>query len=54
MKTFTISGQDIIVKRDKNIEDKNKHDSEKETIRVETHSIFTLYEFVKALSNSTN
>ena len=50
---FTISGQDIIVKRDKNIEDKNKHDSEKETIRVETHSIFTLYEFVKALSNST-
>lgn len=50
---FVISGQDIIVKRDKNIEDKNKHDSEKETIRVETHSIFTLYEFVKALSNST-
>lgn len=50
---FTISGQDIIVKRDKNIEDKNKHDSEKETIHVETHSIFTLYEFVKALSNST-
>ena len=50
---FTISGQDIIVKRDKNIEDKNKHDSEKETISVETHSIFTLYEFVKALSNST-
>ena len=50
---FVISGQDIIVKRDKNIEDKNKHDSEKETISVETHSIFTLYEFVKALSNST-
>ena len=50
---FTISGQDIIVKRDKNIEDKNKHDSEKETIHVETHSIFTLYEFVKAVSNST-
>lgn len=50
---FTISGQDIIIKRDKNIEDKNKYDSEKETIHVETHSIFTLYEFVKALSNST-
>lgn len=50
---FVISGQDIIVKRDKNIEDKNKHDSEKETISVETHSIFTLYEFVKALSNTT-
>lgn len=50
---FVISGQDIIIKRDKNIEDKDKHDSEKETISVETHSIFTLYEFVKALSNST-
>ncbi|MCG3667376.1 restriction endonuclease [Aliarcobacter butzleri] len=50
---FTISGQDIIVKRDKNIEDKDKHDSEKETISVEIHSIFTLYEFVKALSNTT-
>lgn len=50
---FTISGQDIIIKRDKNIEDKDKHDSEKETVHVETHSIFTLYEFVKALSNST-
>lgn len=50
---FTISGQDIIVKRDKNIEDANKHDSHKETIHVETHSIFTLYEFIKALSNST-
>ncbi|MFY9072066.1 DEAD/DEAH box helicase family protein [Aliarcobacter butzleri] len=50
---FTISGQDIIVKRDKNIEDKDKHDSEKETINVETHSIYTLYEFVKALSNTT-
>lgn len=50
---FVISGQDIIIKRDKNIEDKDKHDSEKETISVETHSIFTLYEFVKALSNTT-
>ena len=51
--SFVIIGQDIIIKRDKNIEDKDKHDSEKETISVETHSIFTLYEFVKALSNST-
>ncbi len=50
---FVISGQDIIIKRDKNIEDKDKHDSEKETVHVQTHSIFTLYEFVKALSNST-
>lgn len=50
---FTISGQDIIVKRDKNIEDKNKHDSGRDTVTVEIHSIFTLYEFIKALSNST-
>lgn len=50
---FIINGQDIIVKRDKNVEDKDKHDSEKDTVSVETHSIFTLYEFVKALSNST-
>jgi len=50
---FTISGQDIIVKRDKNVEDKEKHDSDKDTVTVETHSIFTLYEFIKALSNNT-
>lgn len=50
---FTISGQDIIVKRDKNVEYQDKHDSEKDTVSVETHSIFTLYEFVKALSNNT-
>ena len=50
---FTISGQDIIVKRDKNVESKEKHDSEKDTVAVETHSIFTLYEFIKALSNNT-
>lgn len=50
---FEINGQDIIIKRDKNVEDKEKHDSDKDTVSVETHSIFTLYEFVKALSNST-
>ncbi len=50
---FTIAGQDIIIKRDKNIENKEKHDSEKETVSVKTHSVFTLYEFVKALANST-
>ena len=50
---FTISGQDIIVKRDKNVESQDKHDSEKDTVAVETHSIFTLYEFIKALSNNT-
>ncbi|MDY0403193.1 DEAD/DEAH box helicase family protein [Sulfurovum sp.] len=50
---FEISGQDIIVKRDKNVENKEKHDSEKDTVSVETYSIFTLYEFIKALSNNT-
>jgi type III restriction enzyme len=50
---FIISGQDIIVKRDKNVEDQEKHDSEKDTVSVEAHSIFTLYEFIKALSNNT-
>lgn len=50
---FIISGQDIIVKRDKNVENQDKHDSDKDTVSVETHSIFTLYEFVKALSNNT-
>lgn len=50
---FTIDGQDIIIKRDRNIEDKDKHDSQRESVTVRTHSIFTLYEFVKALSNNT-
>jgi type III restriction enzyme len=50
---FTISGQDIIVKRDKNVESKEKHDSQKDIVVVETRSIFTLYEFIKALSNNT-
>jgi type III restriction enzyme len=50
---FEISGQDIIVKRDKNIESEEKHDSEKDTVVVDTHSVFTLYEFIKALSNNT-
>ncbi len=50
---FEINGQDIIIKRDKNVESKEKHDSQKDTVTVETHSIFTLYEFIKALSNNT-
>jgi len=50
---FEINTQDIIIKRDKHIEDKSKHDSESESVRVKTHSIFTIYEFIKSLSNST-
>jgi type III restriction enzyme len=50
---FIISTQDIIIKRDKHIEDRHKHDSEDDTVSVTTHSIFTIYEFIKALSNNT-
>ncbi len=50
---FMISGQDIIIKRDRHIEDEDKHDSEKESIKVQAHSIFTIYEFIKTLSNNT-
>ncbi|OCL90614.1 restriction endonuclease [Aliarcobacter thereius] len=50
---FEINGQDIIIKRDKNVEDKAKHDNQNDTVTVETHSIFTLYEFIKALANNT-
>jgi type III restriction enzyme len=51
--SFMIEGQDIIIKRDSNIEDTTKHDSQSQSVNVQTHSIFTLYEFVKALSNNT-
>lgn len=50
---FEINGQDIIVKRDKNVENENKQESSKDTVHVKTHCIFTLYEFIKTLSNST-
>jgi type III restriction enzyme len=50
---FFISGQDIVIKRDSHVEDENKHDSEKESVKVQTHSIFTIYEFIKTLSNNT-
>lgn len=50
---FMISGQDIIIKRDSHIEDKSKQDSQKESVEVQTHSIFTIYEFIKTLSNNT-
>lgn len=50
---FALSGQDILVQRDTNIQNKAKHDSAKESVKVQTHSIFTLYEFVKTLANAT-
>ncbi len=50
---FIIGGQDIIIKRDIHIEDKSKHDSERDSVSVQTHSIFTIYEFIKTLSNNT-
>jgi len=52
-KNFKISVQDIIIKRDRHVEDTDKHDSEEDTITVKTHSIFTVYEFIKTLSNNT-
>lgn len=50
---FKVSGQDIIIKRDSHIEAESKHDSEKDTVEVKTHSIFTIYEFIKTLANNT-
>jgi len=50
---FDISGQDIIIKRDTHIEDKENTNSQQHSVRVETHSIFTIYEFIKTLSNRT-
>ena len=50
---FMISGQDIITKRDSHIEDENKHDSQRDSITLQTHSIVTIYEFIKTLSNNT-
>lgn len=52
-KEFEISGQDIIIRRDLHVENEKKHDSHKESVHVETHSIFTIYEFIKTLSNNT-
>lgn len=50
---FIIGGQDIIVKRDRHIENEAKRDSFRESISVRTHSVFTIYEFIKTLSNNT-
>ncbi len=50
---FMISSQDIIIKRDSHIEDENRHDSQRDSVDVKTHSIFTIYEFIKTLSNNT-
>jgi type III restriction enzyme len=52
-KNFIISGQDIIIKRDSHVEDADKYDSLQDTVTVKTHSIFTIYEFIKTLSNNT-
>lgn len=52
-KHFVITGQDIIVKRDKNVQSRDKHDSERDIIEVKTHSVLTIYDFVKALANNT-
>ena len=51
---LNVSGQDILIKRESKVEYNLQHKaSSTETIRTETHSIFTLYEFVKQLANNT-
>ncbi|MFK5976952.1 MAG: DEAD/DEAH box helicase family protein [Sulfurovum sp.] len=50
---FIINTQDIIIKRDSHIEDERRQDSEQDTVTIKTHSIFTIYEFIKTLSNNT-
>lgn len=50
---FQISGQDIIIKRDSHIENVDKHNKEEDTVSNKTNSIFTIYEFIKTLSNNT-
>lgn len=50
---FMISGQDIIITRDTHVENEYEHDSQRESVVIQTHSIFTIYEFIKTLSNNT-
>ena len=50
---FIITSQDIIITRDTHIEDRTNHDTQQDTIKVKTHTIFTIYEFIKTLSNNT-
>lgn len=50
---FEITGQDIIIKRDSHVENTEKHNSLQDTVTLKTHSIFTIYEFIKTLSNNT-
>lgn len=51
---FEIVGrQDIVIQTRKEVENLETHHGYDETVTVVKHSVFTLYEFVKSLSNST-
>jgi type III restriction enzyme len=50
---FEINGQDIIVRTDKEVENLEVSHGSTQTVKVENSSIFTLYEFIKSLSNAT-
>lgn len=50
---FSIGFNDIIIQRDRHIEDKKNHDTQQDSIKIQTNTIFTIYEFIKTLSNRT-
>ncbi len=50
---FVINSQDIIIQRDRHIEDRTNHDTQQDTVKVKSYTIFTIYEFIKTLSNNT-
>ena len=50
---FELLGQDIVIESHKEVEQLNASSSKKESVSVENTSVFTLYEFVKSLSNAS-
>ena len=50
---FELLGQDIVIESHKEVEQLHESNSTKESVKVENSSVFTLYEFVKSLSNSS-
>jgi type III restriction enzyme len=50
---FEVLGQDIVIETHKDVEQLDASSSVKESVKVENTSVFTLYEFVTSLSNSS-
>ena len=50
---FELFGQDIVIESHKEVEQLNASSSTKESVQVVNTSVFTLYEFVKSLSNAS-